>query len=82
MSQAKVDRYKEEKRNRAALMRREKRRTFITKLTACAVMTALTAWIGISAWIAVERKTEMTAEIPTYTADMSVIDDYLDSLAQ
>lgn len=82
MSQAKVDRYKEEKRNRAALMRREKRRTFIAKLTACAVMTALTAWIGISAWIAVERKTEMTAEIPTYTADMSVIDDYLDSLAQ
>ena len=81
MSQAKVDRYKEEKRNRAALMRKEKRKSFLSRLAACTVMTAIAVWIGISAWIAVENKTGMVEQVPSYTVDMSVIDDYLNGLS-
>ena len=80
MSQAKVDRYKEEKKNRAAIMKREKRRTVISGILSLAVVFALAAWIGQSAYNAVRNANEKNGSFPIYTADTSVIDDYLESL--
>ena len=47
MSQAKVDRYKEEKANRKKVMRKEK---IANRLCKCAVAAALVVWIGYSAY--------------------------------
>ena len=48
MSQAKVDRYKEEKANRKKVMRKEK---IANRLRKCAVaVAALVVWIGYSAY--------------------------------
>ena len=48
MSQAKVDRYKEEKANRKKVMRKEK---VANRLRKCAVVAAaLVVWIGYSAY--------------------------------
>ena len=46
MSQAKVDRYKEEKANRKKVMRKEK----IRKCAVAVVAAALVVWIGYSAY--------------------------------
>ena len=49
MSQAKVDRYKEEKANRKKIMRKEKIANRLRKC-AVAVVAALVVWIGYSAY--------------------------------
>ena len=50
MSQAKVDRYKEEKANRKEIMRKQKLRNNLRSLTLGLVALALVGWIGYSAW--------------------------------
>ena len=48
MSQAKVDRYKEEKANRKKVMRKEKIANRLRKCAVAVVAAALVVWIGYS----------------------------------
>ena len=87
MSQAKVDRYKEEKKNRAKIMAREKRDWFLMKVCGAVLGLAIVGWIGGSVAYNVTHKndtvqTEEVQEKPTYTVNTSALDDYLDSLSQ
>ena len=50
MSQAKVDRYKEEKANRKKIMRKEKIANRLRKCVVAIVAAVLVVWIGYSAY--------------------------------
>ena len=50
MSQAKVDRYKQEKANRKEIMKKEKRADALRKCVAAVVAVAVIGWAGYSAW--------------------------------
>lgn len=79
MSQAKVDRYKEEKRNRAKIIKKQKREWMATKLGLSAIAVVMVAWIGVSVYHGVTAPTEdtTTADLPSYQVNTSAIDDYL-----
>jgi hypothetical protein len=53
MSQAKVDKYKQEKANRKELIAKEKRKKMLVKIGASAILVALVAWVGISVGVSV-----------------------------
>lgn len=80
MSQAKVDRYKEEKKNRAQIIKKEKRQLFAMKLGGSVVAIALVAWFGISLYSAFQTEDTTVAEKQTYTINTSALDDYLNDL--
>ena len=82
MSQAKVDRYKEEKKNRSKIMKKQKMEWLLTKvvLTVCAVL--IVGWIGVSLYQNITNPATATGETESYTVDASPIDDYLNSLPQ
>ncbi len=82
MSQAKVDRYKEEKKNRSKIMKKQKMEWLLTKvvLTVCAVV--IVGWIGVSLYQNITNPSTATVETESYTVDASPIDDYLNSLPQ
>ena len=48
MSQEKVDRYKEQKKNRKAIQAKKKRKALIEKICAGVIVLALVCWIGYS----------------------------------
>ena len=76
MSQEKVARYKEEKANRKAIMKKEKRKHFLRKCTVGVVALALVGWIGYSAYgMYVSSIPRQVAEI-----DYSEVDNYLQGL--
>jgi uncharacterized protein YqhQ len=83
MSQAKVDRYKQDKRNREKIIKKEKREWMATKVGLSVVGLVMVAWIGVSAYNAVNTTTtdDTTTELPTYTVDTSALDDFVDSLS-
>ncbi|MCR5468835.1 MAG: hypothetical protein K6F37_07740 [Lachnospiraceae bacterium] len=77
MSQAKVDKYKQEKANRAQIMAREKRNRFLTRLAGLAVVVAVVAWAGYSGYSTYMNnytpdKTEITTD---------ALDEYLSGLS-
>jgi len=81
MSQAKVDRYKEEKKNRKKIMAKEKRQWMLTQAGLGIVGLAIVAWIGVSAYQAITAPSEDAAvEAKSYTVDNSALDEYIDSL--
>lgn len=81
MSQAKVDRYKEEKKNRAQIIKKEKRQLLAMKLGASVVAIALVVWFGVSAYLGFQSEdTTATTEKPTYTINTSAIDEFLTDL--
>lgn len=85
MSQAKVDRYKEEKRNRAKIMAKEKREWMMMKVGGAILGLAILGWAGGSVYYnvkhpATEETTQEVEEKPTYTVNTSALEDYLDSL--
>lgn len=83
MSQAKVDRYKEEKKNRKKIMRKEKIENTILKISGWVVCAAVVVWIGFSAVNASKSSSSDTAQETTaYTLDTSALDDYMSSLQQ
>jgi hypothetical protein len=83
MSQAKVDRYKEEKKNRKQIMAREKRNWFLTQLCLALVGLLIVVWVGFSAYQAITKPAgDAVQEVKTYTLDNSAIEDYLDSLEE
>lgn len=81
MSQAKVDRYKEEKKNRAKIIKKEKRQLLAMKLGASAVAVALVAWFGVSVYLGFQAEdVTTTTEKTTYTVNTSAVDDFLTGL--
>ncbi len=83
MSQAKVDRYKEQKKNRKKIMAKEKRNWFFTQLFLVLIGVAIVVWVVIAGYQAFtsSSSTETTPiETKTYTLDNSAIEDYLTSI--
>lgn len=76
MSQAKVDRNKEQKANRKKIVAREKRQLALIKLCGAAILVALLGWAGHSAYQIHESNQ------PSIYADLTAIDDYASSLSE
>lgn len=82
MSQAKVDKYKEEKRNRAKIIKKEKRQWMATKAGLSLVALVLVAWVGVSVYNGVTSPDSTDTNKPTYTVDTTAIDDFVDGLSE
>ena len=85
MSQAKVHRYKEEKRNRAKIMAKEKREWMLMKIGGAVLALAIVGWAGGSVYYNVthpekEEAEQTVEEKPTYTVNTSALEDYLGAL--
>ena len=76
MSQAKVDRYKEQKANRQKIMKKEKRERMLWRIGGYAVLLVLVAWIGVSAYSRFHVETRKF-----YDADTTAVDTYLNDLS-
>lgn len=50
MSQAKVDRYKKEKANRAKILKKEKAERLAAKIAGLVICAALLGWVGYSGY--------------------------------
>ena len=82
MSQAKVDRYKEDKRNRDKIIKKQKREWMLTKLGLSAVGLVMVAWIGVSVYNGITTDTtEETVERAAYSVDTTALNDYLIDLS-
>lgn len=80
MSQAKVDRYKEQKKNRAQIIKKEKRQWMATKAGMSLVALVLVAWVGVSVYNGITATDDAAVEKPTYTVDTSALDDFMAEL--
>lgn len=80
MSQAKVDRYKEEKRNRAQIIKKEKRQWMATKAGLSLVGLVLVVWVGFSVYNTVTSPDGTVTDKPTYTVDTTALDDFMSEL--
>ena len=76
MSQAKVDRYKEEKANRKKIMKREKQMRILRNTVACVVVVGVLGWVGYSAWSSYEKNQPAESAEVDYTA----MSDYLSEM--
>ena len=79
MSQAKVDRYKEQKKNREKIMQKEKREKILLNLSGLVILVALVGWIAYSGYDTYTKG--KTVEAKTYTVDTAAIDDLMEQLA-
>lgn len=77
MSQEKVNQYKEEKKNRKAIVKKEKRKSMLMKVCASVILLAVAGWIVYSAVITIKD-----AEGPAVTVDGTAISDYVDTLTE
>ncbi|MCD8395929.1 MAG: hypothetical protein LUD12_01845 [Lachnospiraceae bacterium] len=80
MSQEKVDRHKEQKRNVKKIVKKEKREWMLTKVAMGLVAVLLVAWIGVSVYNYSDVSDSTTVDLPTYTVDTAALDDYLTEL--
>jgi hypothetical protein len=77
MSQAKVDRYKESKKNRKKEIKKAKRNKALTRIVGVLVGAAIACWIGYSGYSSYQSNKPMT-----YTeVNMDAITNYLNSLS-
>ena len=76
MSQAKVDRYKEEKKNRKQTIKKEKRNRILARTIGVVVVAAIVCWIGFSGYSYYQEKKPMTKTELSTTA----LSDYLSGL--
>lgn len=76
MSQEKVNRYKEEKRNRKKIMAQEKRKHIAGVICGCLVAAVIVGWAGFSAYNIYQDRKPME----TIYADLTAINDYEQSL--
>lgn len=77
MSQEKVNRYKEEKKNRKAIQAKKKRNALLAKIGGGVIALALVAWLGYSAVDSYQTKQNSG----TVTVDTSALDEYMAGLA-
>ena len=78
MSQAKVDRYKEEKANRKKTMKHDKIKRTISAICGTVVCIAVVGWVGYSAYGYFHSEKEKN---PTQTEiDLSALNDYMSTL--
>lgn len=76
MSQAKVDKYKEQKANRKEIMKKEKRHNQIVKASAAVIGVVMIGWVGFSAYDAYQSaQPRETVEI-----DYTAFETYLNSI--
>ena len=73
MSQAKVDRYKEEKKNRKKIMAKEKRMRIAGYVAGCLVAAGIIGWAGYSVY-------EANKPMETIYANLDSVTDYMSSL--
>ena len=76
MSQAKVERYKEEKRNRKETIAKEKRKHNLNILAGSLVAVVLAGWIGVSGY----NMYQANKPLETIYVDMTELDNYMNSL--
>lgn len=76
MSQAKVDRYKEEKKNRKTTLKKEKRKRALGKCIGVLAAIAVVCWIGYSGYSYAQNNKD-TEKIELST---SALDDYLSTV--
>ena len=76
MSQAKVDRYKEEKANRKKIMVQEKRKHMLAVACGWAIAIALISWAGYSTYNIYENSKPMQ----TIYANLDALNNYINSL--
>ncbi len=82
MSQEKVDRYKEEKKNRAKIIKKEKRQWMLTKVVGALVAVLVVAWVGFSVYnYSDTTDSTATVELPSYTVDTTALDEYLETVS-
>ena len=77
MSQAKVDKYKNEKANRKKTNARNKVKRVIARIVAAAAVIALVGWGGYSGY----QYYEKSRPVNYYYADISAVSDYLQGLS-
>lgn len=75
MSQEKVNQYKENKKHRKEIAKKEKQKALITKICVGIVAAVLVVWIGYSAVITVQN-----SEGPAVTVNSTAISDYVNGL--
>lgn len=80
MSQAKVDRYKEEKKNRKQIIKKEKRQWAMIQAGLGIFAVVLVAWAGAAVYQGVTAPAETTGELTTYTVNTGALDDYMAEL--
>lgn len=76
MSQAKVDKYKQEKANRKESIAKEKRMKKLTKFGAGVVVALLAVWIGVSSVDAVKAN----RPVKTIYCETTELDSYINGL--
>lgn len=76
MSQAKVDRYKQEKRNRKQIMAREKRQHIAVCTAGCVLAAAIVGWAGYSGY----RAYQNSRPLETIYVNLDSINDYMTQL--
>lgn len=75
MSQEKVNQYKESKKNRKEIARKEKQKALIGKICAGVIGAVLIVWIGYSAVITIQN-----AEGPAVSVDTTAVSEYVNGL--
>ncbi len=78
MSQAKVDRYKEDKKNRKEIMAKEKRQHNLRVAAAGLVAVVIIGWASVSAYNGYQNN----KPLETIYTDMSAIEDYMTSISE
>ncbi len=76
MSQAKVDKYKEEKANRKQIIARERRKKILTTACGCVIAVAIVGWAGYSIYSSYEK----SKPTETVYTDLTAVEDYLNAL--
>lgn len=78
MSQAKVDRYKQEKANRKKMMKKQRMMNILRKCVLSLAAIALVGWLGYSAYVTHESKQERAVAEVNYVA----VNNYIGGLSE
>ncbi len=81
MSQEKVDYYKEQKKNRKSIMRKEKIQTRLIATVTVVVLAALIGWFSWAVYGNAKATAEANAEATTTTLDVTAMEAYQTTLS-
>lgn len=80
MSQAKVDRYKEEKANRKKVMKKEKTLRMVSVICSSVVCLVIVGWIGYSAYGYFRTGNTADTTVSRTEVNVDALSDYLSTL--